>query len=108
MNIFTGLRFNLFLYNVKNRYKNKMKEIELKKKSTPRFFFFKNKKNKYVKFSNNIIKTKLKKLPYFLIKRYRIRIRMKKKKKYLKRKKYRFLKCFNYIISKRFYVKRGA
>jgi len=47
--IYSGLTFNLFTYNFRNRYKNRMKELELRKKSTPLYYFFKNKKNNYFK-----------------------------------------------------------
>ena len=99
-NIFAGRRFNLFIYNIRNRYKNKMKDIELKKKSTPRFFFFKRKKNNYINIRPNIMRVGYKQLPYFLIKKYNLKI--KKSKGYFKRKHYRFLKSFNYIKNKNF------
>jgi hypothetical protein len=105
-NIYAGRKFNLFIYNVRNRYKNKMKELELKKKSTPKFFFFKRKKNNYINIRSNIIKVGFKQLPFFLIKRYKLKI--KKRKAYFKRKDFRFLKCFNYIKNKEFKKHRKA
>jgi hypothetical protein len=66
--IYTGLTFNLFTYNFRNRYKNRMKELELKKKSTPLYYFFNNKKNNYFIKKQNIIKVPLNKLAYGLVK----------------------------------------
>jgi len=82
-NIYTGLKFNLFNFNFKNRYKNRMKDLELKKKSTPRFFFFKKKKNLYININKDIMKVNYKQLPYFIIKRYKLE--KKNKKYYFKR-----------------------
>jgi hypothetical protein len=98
--IYGGLKFNLSIYNIRNRYKNKMKMFSLKKKTTPRFFFFKRKKNNYINNRNNIVNASYKTLPYFLIKKYKFKI--KKEKRNFKRKEYRFLKCFDYIKNKEF------
>jgi hypothetical protein len=78
-----------------------MKDIELKKKSTPRFFFFKRKKNNYINIRPNIMRVGYKQLPYFLIKKYNLKIK-KSNGYYFKFKHYRFLKSFNYIKNKNF------
>jgi hypothetical protein len=99
-NIYAGPKFNLFIYNVRNRYKNKMKDIELKKKSTPNYFFFKRRNNNYINIKPNIMKVGFKQLPFFVAKRYKLNF--KKKNKYIKHKHLRFLKCFDYIKNKNF------
>jgi hypothetical protein len=60
-----------------------MKDIELKKKSTPKYFFFKKKKNRYINIKNDIMKVNYKDLPYFVIKRYKLNL--EKKKYYFRR-----------------------
>jgi hypothetical protein len=98
--IYVGRRFNLFIYNIRNRYKNKMKDIELRKKSTPMYFFFKRKKNNYINIRPNIIMVGYRQLPYYIMKKYNLTI--KKTNGYFKRKDYIFLKSFNYIKDKNF------
>jgi hypothetical protein len=98
--IYVGRRFNLFIYNIRNRYKNKMKDIELRKKSTPMYFFFKRKKNNYINIRPNIIRVGYRQLPYYIMKKYNLTI--KKINGYFKRKDYIFLKSFNYIKDKNF------
>jgi hypothetical protein len=96
-NIYAGCKFNLITYNSRNRYRNKMRMLELKKKSTPKFFFFKKKKNNYMKFKFNRLQTKFKDLPYFIIKKYKLKI---KTKKYVKIKYYDLLKNFGQLKKK--------
>jgi hypothetical protein len=96
-NIYAGGKFNLITYNSRNRYRNKMRMLELKKKSTPKFFFLKKKKNNYMKFRFNRLQTKFKNLPYFIIKKYRLKI---KAKKYFKIKYYDLLKNFGQLKKK--------
>jgi hypothetical protein len=50
---FTGTKFNLEFYNFRNRYKNKMKALALRKKTTPLYHYYKKKINNYVKFRGN-------------------------------------------------------
>jgi hypothetical protein len=43
-----GHRFNLFVYNARKSYKNRMKAKALENKITPKYFFFKEKNNDYI------------------------------------------------------------
>ena len=54
-----------------------MKELELKKKSTPLYHFFNNKKNNYFIKKQNIIKVPLNKLAYGLVKQNWLNIKLK-------------------------------
>jgi hypothetical protein len=80
----TGLRFNLSLYNARTRYKNRIKALALKKKSTPLYHFFKGKFNDYQKSTKLKINKKHYELPFFVLKKHKFNVK-KKKKPYLKR-----------------------
>jgi hypothetical protein len=43
-----GHRFNLFVYNIRKSYKNRMKAKALENKVTPKYFFFKERINNYI------------------------------------------------------------
>src|SRR6201999_1970990 len=95
---YEGPLFNLFIYNIRNRYKLRKKEFKLKKKSTSQFFFFKKKKNNYMYFRRNLIKVGFKDLPYFLIKNYGLKIKKEEPDYfYYKKKKYKLKRCFDRI-----------
>jgi hypothetical protein len=94
--IYAGPKFNLSSYNLRNRYKNRIRLFKSKKKYTPRYFFFKNKKNNYIDNRyDNIMNIGYKQLPNFIIRKYKLRI--KKKNKYYKRQHYKLIKCFGKI-----------
>jgi ERCC4-type nuclease len=80
----TGFRFNLSVYNTRNRYKTRMRILALKKKSTPHFHFFRNKKNNYLNIKGDYVPLIYKEVPFFILRRCGLNI--EKKKKYLKRK----------------------
>ena len=80
----TGFRFNLSVYNMRNRYKNRMRIIALKKKSTPHFHFFKNRKNNYINIKGDYVPILYNEVPFYILRRYGLNIN--KKKIFLKRK----------------------
>jgi hypothetical protein len=101
--IYSGLTFNLFTYNFRNRYKNRMKELELKKKSTPLYYFFKKKKNNYFIINRNIIKVPYNKLAYTLTQVNKLNLKLKEPYYfYFKKKKYKLLRCFDFIKKEKF------
>jgi hypothetical protein len=82
-----------------------MKMLALKKKSTPRYYFFKKKKNNYINFRYNILQIGYKKLPNFIIKKYKLKF--KKKTKYFKRRHFKSIKIYGKLKNKVFnrYIK---
>lgn len=93
-----GLKFNVSVYNARNRYKNRMKALELKKNSTPMYFFFKNKKNNYVNTTNLGVVKRFSDLPFFMKKRYKFNT---KKRKFFPRKIYhKKLNCLRNIVER--------
>src|ERR1700749_5051065 len=80
-----GLYFNLSVYNHRNRYKHRMKMLALKKTITPKFHFYKNKKNNYKFINSKVVDIKYKEVPFFVKRRYKLKIEKKKKRLFLKK-----------------------
>jgi len=98
---FTGTKFNLEFYNLRNRYKNKMKALALKKKTTPLYHYYKKKINNYVKFRGNWIKVKHYELPYYIFKKYEFNI-FKKKRDFLEKEDWNIFKFYRNLRKKPF------
>jgi hypothetical protein len=96
--IYTGRKFNLITYNARGSYRYKMKMLKLKKKSTPKFFFFNGRKNNYIRLRFNKLHTKLNKLSEFLLKIYKLNI--KKKGKFIEKNFYNLIKRFGFLKKK--------
>lgn len=98
---YSGLKFNLFTFNFRTRYGIRKRELHLKKKSTPLYFYFSKKKNKYIKFKNGIMKVFYNKLPYYMIKKNNLSWRVKEPFHfYYKERDYKLLRCFDHIRRK--------
>jgi hypothetical protein len=75
-----------------------MKELALKKKSTPLYYFFNKKNNNYFTIKRNIIKVLYNKLAYPLVKSNKLNIKLKEPYYfYFKKRKYKLLRCFDFI-----------
>ena len=92
-----GLYFNLSVYNHRNRYKHRMKMLALKKNITPKFHFYKHKQNNYKFINSKIVDIKYKEVPFFVKRRYKLKIEKKKKKLFLKRADWMKYKIFKKI-----------
>jgi hypothetical protein len=95
-----GLKFNLSVYNHRNRYKHRMKMLALKNTITPKYFFFKKKKNNYMTINSKVIDIPYKEVPFFVKKRYKLNVQKKKKRLFLKKDDWMKYKIFKKIKNK--------
>ena len=102
-----GRRFNLYVYNTRKNYKNRMKAKALENKITPKYFFFKGKKNDYVnlkKLKEGITWSQIP-VRFLIKKKEKKEIEEKKKEKSKNFKKFFFLKKKSLLKFKKNWLK---